>query len=690
MNLIDILAKEIASSCQTDAVALWLSGGYDSLTVGLACEAAGKRVTAYTFEIDGVVSKDRLKAEEISSRRGWKLKIVQAAPRALAADFVHLATALRCRSKVQFEVGYPTMHLTSATQQIEILTGWNADDHYGNTAKFMRDMSHFKRKNTESNQLQAFFDDHRIAVYAAFDAPSSEDTFWLASRICAQQGKRLIDPYIAPAVRSFFAAFDHATLSRPSKPLIREQILLHDPSLADLELLSGVKFQKGSSVDAGFQRLLDDARINRFEKRYVAVSQLCQRWAKEVVANENGMSEIAASLPDRISPTILRSQYGSLATWRMSDVRSASATASFNVISLFTGAGGSCLGQMMAGGRILLANEFIPAAAATYRRNFPDTLMDCSNVRSLVSAPKRMIELLNKVGLKPGDIDVLDGSPPCSEFSVAGKGMVDSTVMKPYSDSSQRDISSLPLDYVAAAQIIAPKVMLMENVPGLAGRGREILEAVIDTLTFDYFIAWRISNAAHFGVPQARRRLFIIGVRKDVGRPIGIDCDELVAGIFPNPTVPGTTVRSALSDLEQTASDIRPWLQSARISGLEDKIALLPKKPAKLTRLNDILERVDHDFTLTRCSWDKPAPTLTVTSQQPTGLAGAIHPEQNRKFSIPELKRLFGVPDDFILTGTVAQAAERLCRMVPPPLTAAIASRIHERVLLPYRAVKHD
>jgi site-specific DNA-cytosine methylase len=159
---------------------------------------------------------------------------------------------------------------------------------------------------------------------------------------------------------------------------------------------------------------------------------------------------------------------------------------------------------------------------------------------------------------------------------------------------------------------------------------------------------------------------------------------------YENPTVPGTTVRSALSDLEQTASDIRPWLQSARISGLEDKIALLPKKPAKLTRLNDILERVDHDFTLTRCSWDKPAPTLTVTSQQPTGLAGAIHPEQNRKFSIPELKRLFGVPDDFILTGTVAQAAERLCRMVPPPLTAAIASRIHERVLLPYRAVKHD
>lgn len=74
-----------------------------------------------------------------------------------------------------------------------------------------------------------------------------------------------------------------------------------------------------------------------------------------------------------------------------------------------------------------------------------------------------------------------------------------------------------------------------------------------------------------------------------------------------------------------------------------------------------------------------------MTGQQPSGLAGCIHPDQDRKFSIPEMKRLFGLPDDFCLSGSVAQGAERICRMVPPPLTAAIAESIYERVLLPYR-----
>jgi DNA (cytosine-5)-methyltransferase 1 len=75
---------------------------------------------------------------------------------------------------------------------------------------------------------------------------------------------------------------------------------------------------------------------------------------------------------------------------------------------------------------------------------------------------------------------------------------------------------------------------------------------------------------------------------------------------------------------------------------------------------------------------------LAVTGQGPNGLSGAIHPEANRKFTIPELKRLFGLPDDYALTGTLAQAAERICRMVPPRVMQAIAERIYERVLRPH------
>jgi site-specific DNA-cytosine methylase len=69
-------------------------------------------------------------------------------------------------------------------------------------------------------------------------------------------------------------------------------------------------------------------------------------------------------------------------------------------------------------------------------------------------------------------------------------------------------------------------------------------------------------------------------------------------------------------------------------------------------------------------------------------MTGAVHPEFDRKFSIPELKRLFGLPDDYVLTGTLAQAAERICRMVPPFLTKAIADSVYENVLLPFRELK--
>jgi DNA (cytosine-5)-methyltransferase 1 len=94
------------------------------------------------------------------------------------------------------------------------------------------------------------------------------------------------------------------------------------------------------------------------------------------------------------------------------------------------------------------------------------------------------------------------------------------------------------------------------------------------------------------------------------------------------------------------------------------------------------------NYTLTRSSYDLPSPTLTVTGQQPSGLAGVLHPEHDRKFTIPELKRLTGVPDDFALTGTLGQGAERLCRGVPPPVTEAIAESIYQKILIPYSEAK--
>jgi site-specific DNA-cytosine methylase len=92
----------------------------------------------------------------------------------------------------------------------------------------------------------------------------------------------------------------------------------------------------------------------------------------------------------------------------------------------------------------------------------------------------------------------------------------------------------------------------------------------------------------------------------------------------------------------------------------------------------------DSRYTLVRSDWDLPAPTLTASGQQPDGRCGVLHPAEHRKFSIPELKRLFGLPDDYVFTGSLADAAEPLGNMVPPFLTRALAERVYELVLRPY------
>jgi DNA (cytosine-5)-methyltransferase 1 len=76
--------------------------------------------------------------------------------------------------------------------------------------------------------------------------------------------------------------------------------------------------------------------------------------------------------------------------------------------------------------------------------------------------------------------------------------------------------------------------------------------------------------------------------------------------------------------------------------------------------------------------------------QRPDGLTGSIHPDRDRKFTLPELKRLTALPDDFVLTGTLGQAAERVCRMVPPLLTKAIAESVYEKILKPYKEKTND
>jgi DNA (cytosine-5)-methyltransferase 1 len=88
----------------------------------------------------------------------------------------------------------------------------------------------------------------------------------------------------------------------------------------------------------------------------------------------------------------------------------------FKVVSLFAGAGGSSTGYKLAGGKVLAINEFLEEAQDTYQVNYPDTHIFKQDIRELTGDM-----ILNQIGLKRGELDILDGSPPCASFSTAGK-----------------------------------------------------------------------------------------------------------------------------------------------------------------------------------------------------------------------------------------------------------------------------
>lgn len=171
------------------------------------------------------------------------------------------------------------------------------------------------------------------------------------------------------------------------------------------------------------------------------------------------------------------------------------------VISTFAGCGGSSLGYSMAGYRELLAVEWDNNAVETFKLNFPDVPVYHGDIAKL-----SVDECLKMTGLKPGQLDVFDGSPPCQGFSTAGKRKFDD------------DRNQLFREYVRLLRGLQPKVFVMENVSGMVkGKMKLIFAEILRELKASgYRVSARLLNAMYFHVPQSRERMIFIGVRKDL------------------------------------------------------------------------------------------------------------------------------------------------------------------------------
>jgi len=361
----------------------------------------------------------------------------------------------------------------------------------------------------------------------------------------------------------------------------------------------------------------------------------------------------------------------------------------FKVASTFSGAGGSCLGYRMAGFNVVWANEFIPAAQDTYRANHPGTILDMRDIRTV--QPE---EVLTAINLKAGDLDLLDGSPPCASFSTAGKREAGWGKVKAYSDSAQRT-DDLFHEFIRLVRGIKPKVFIAENVSGLVkgtakGYFLEILAAMKAS---GYRVTCRVLDAQWLGVPQQRQRTIFVGVREDLK----------LDPVHPSPLPYRYSVRDAL-----------PWIVKQGDNGgfgggammdagknASPTIGASPQtgngnfSPAKVEAETDISryaigaewdklkpgEGSDKYLNLKRTRIDGPSHCISASGGESAGIAAVCHPTEKRKFTIAELRRICAFPDDFILCGSYAQQWERLGRSVPPVMMYHIAKTLRDEVL---------
>ncbi len=311
------------------------------------------------------------------------------------------------------------------------------------------------------------------------------------------------------------------------------------------------------------------------------------------------------------------------------------------VVSTFAGCGGSSLGYSMAGYRELLAVEWDNNAVETFRLNFPEVPVYHGDIAKL-----SVDECLRLTGLQPGQLDVLDGSPPCQGFSTAGKRVLE--------DSRNQ----LFREYVRLLRGLQPKAFVMENVSGMVkGKMKLVFAEIMRELKASgYKVSARLLNAMYFNVPQSRQRMIFIGMREDLG----------IVPSHPRAEARPITLGQAIADI--AGNDIAPVVS--------DKHAY-PKLIRKISPGTSIGKVFGKGFNWIRCDSDRPCPTISKSTTY-GGLGFLFLPDGSRSLSAREMARCAAFPDSYTFIGTYPEAAARIGNSVPPLFMRAIAGHVRQ------------
>lgn len=355
-------------------------------------------------------------------------------------------------------------------------------------------------------------------------------------------------------------------------------------------------------------------------------------------------------------------------------------------IDLFAGAGGMSLGFEQAGFDIAAAVEIDPIHCATHEYNFPDAATICASVIDLSGD-----EIRRRANLGNRDIDVVFGGAPCQGFSLMGKRVFDDPR------------NQLVFHYVRIVRELNPKYCVFENVKGLTlGKHAQFLEELITALGdagYDVLTPYQVLNAADYGVPQDRRRLFLVCTRKGLKSPN-----------YPEPQHNRITVEEAIGDLpnadsfdelHRTDSVLTKWETNSsyarKLRGFDPDSDDYSYQRKFLPDLLTCSLRTEHtDSSRSRFEATQPGKTESISrfrKLEPHGICNTlragtdsargahtsprpIHPFFARVITVREAARLHSYPDWFRLHATKWHGCRQIGNSVPPLLARAVASEL--------------
>lgn len=365
-------------------------------------------------------------------------------------------------------------------------------------------------------------------------------------------------------------------------------------------------------------------------------------------------------------------------------------------IDLFCGAGGMSLGFEQAGFQIRAAFDLEDFNIATHLTNFPATKAIKADARNLTGDFIR-----SESGLVHRDIDVVFGGPPCQGFSFGGK----------HQPADTRNL--LVYEFSRIIRQLQPKYFVMENVKGLLSkRSRPILQSFVRRIKLaGYSIVEPliVLNAAEYGVPQRRERVFILGCRKGLDLPKYPEprgCFDDKGKEFK------PLVRDAISDLQFVSKSDDVFTSDVFNGGLrptKNAYAQLmrgdKKSPDDFSRRDytlrsglltgclhtvhsmEVVKRFQQTQQGTsepisryyRLDWSRVSPTIRAGTGADHGSHTAprpIHPSSPRCITAREAARLHSFPDSFVFHATRWHAFRQIGNSVPPKLAAAVAKQI--------------